>query len=109
MPDQDKPADSTGSEGASSSGSSSAAVKEKPSVKPSPVRKPPAHLPPWKVLLHNDDVNDMQHVIDTLLELTPLNQKDAELRTVEANDTGVALILQYVADLLHELPPPSFP
>ena len=68
-----------------------AAVKE--SVKPSPVRKPPQPLPPWKVLLHNDDVNDMGYVISTLIELTPLNKEDALERTVEANDTGLSLIL----------------
>ena len=90
MPDQDKPIEPAGN---SEGNGSNAAVKEKPSVKPSPVRKPPAQLPPWKVLLHNDDVNDMQHVVDTLMELTPLGKQDAELRTVEANDTGVALIL----------------
>lgn len=81
MPDNDKPTEPAGN----------AAVKE--AVKPSPVRKPPAPMPPWKVLLHNDDINDMQHVIDTLIELTPLGKQEAKLRTVEANDTGVALIL----------------
>lgn len=68
-----------------------AAVKE--SVKPSPVRKPPEMLPPWKVLLHNDDVNDMGYVVSTLIELTPLDKNAALERTVEANDTGLSLIL----------------
>ena len=68
-----------------------AAVKEAP--KPSPVRKPPQPLPPWKVLLHNDDVNDMPYVVDTIIELTPLDKQEAKQRTVEANDSGVALIL----------------
>jgi ATP-dependent Clp protease adaptor protein ClpS len=67
------------------------AVKE--AVKPSPVRKPPQPLPLWKVLLHNDDVNDMPYVIETLVDLTPLGLNEAKQRTIEANDTGVALIL----------------
>ena len=68
-----------------------AAVKE--ATKPSPVRKPPQPLPPWKVLLHNDDVNEMPYVVETLVDLTPLDQGEAKQRTLEANDTGVALIL----------------
>lgn len=71
--------------------SGGAAVKE--AVKPSPVRKPPQPLPPWKVLLHNDDVNAMDYVVDTILELTPLGKTEAVERTLEANDEGVALIL----------------
>lgn len=61
--------------------------------RPSPTRTPPAHLPPYRVLLHNDDVNAVDHVIASLLELTPLNlQRDAEV-TLEADTTGVALVL----------------
>ena len=83
--EQDKPAEPQGG----------AAVKEavRASAKPSPVRKSPQPLPPWKVLLHNDDVNEMGYVISTLIELTPLNKEDALERTVEANDSGVSLIL----------------
>lgn len=62
-------------------------------TKAKPVRKPPQPLPPWKVLLHNDDKNDMQHVILSIVELTPLNEQDAVNRMKEAHDTGVALIL----------------
>lgn len=28
-------------------------------------------LPPWRVLLHNDDVNDMLHVVNSIVDLTP--------------------------------------
>jgi ATP-dependent Clp protease adaptor protein ClpS len=72
---------------------SSAAVKNKPSRKKSPKRKPPAHLPPWKVLLHNDDKNDMPFVVKTIVQLTPLNENDAVERMKEAHETGVALLL----------------
>ena len=70
-----------------------AAAVAKPTRKRQPKRKPPQPLPPWKVLLHNDDKNDILFVVKTIMELTPLNEQDAKLRTVEANDTGVALLL----------------
>ena len=47
----------------------------------------------WKVLLHNDDKNDMGFVVATIVELTPLNEQEATLRMKEADDSGVALIL----------------
>jgi ATP-dependent Clp protease adaptor protein ClpS len=50
-------------------------------------------LPPWKVLLHNDDVNDFEHVIVTILKLTPLNEAEAIERTIEAHERGLALLL----------------
>ncbi len=50
-------------------------------------------MPPWKVLLHNDDKNSQQFVTMTIVELTPLNEQEAELRMQEADKTGVALIL----------------
>jgi len=69
------------------------AVKPKKPRKTAPKRKPPQPLPPWKVLLHNDDTNEFHYVIDTIVALTPLNAQDAELRTKEADQTGVALLL----------------
>jgi ATP-dependent Clp protease adaptor protein ClpS len=65
----------------------SAGVKTKP--------KPPEtqELPPYKVLLHNDDVNDMDYVIRTIMELTHLSKNDSTLRMWEAHNTGVALLL----------------
>lgn len=70
-----------------------AAAVAKPVRKRQPKRKPPQPLPPWKVLLHNDDKNEFPFVIKTIVELTPLNEQDATQRTREANDTGVALLL----------------
>ena len=65
-------------------------------------RKP---LPPWQVLLHNDDVNDIVFVADTIIELTTLNREDAVLRTLEAHQRGLALLLtthREHAELLQE-------
>ncbi len=50
-------------------------------------------LPPWKVLLHNDDVNDREYVVDTILMLAPLSRTAAQQRMLEADKSGVALLL----------------
>ena len=70
-----------------------AATKPKKKSKPAPQKTPPKVLPPWKVLLHNDDVNTPQHVVRTIVELTHLNEQAAKTRMEEADKTGVALIL----------------
>jgi len=72
---------------------SGTATKPKRAPRKAPQKKPPQPLPPWKVLLHNDDKNDILFVVRTVLELTPLNEQEAEKRTVEAHKTGVALLL----------------
>lgn len=62
-------------------------------------------LPPWKVLLHNDDVNEMLYVADTIVELTTLNRQDAVQRMLEAHQNGVAMLLvtnREHAELLQE-------
>jgi len=60
---------------------------------PTPTRRQPQKLPPYKLLLHNDAVNTFDHVIRSILRLTSLNEKDAILRTIEAHERGVALLL----------------
>jgi len=70
-----------------------ATAKPRRATKTNPKQRPPQMLPPWKVLLHNDDKNDMKFVVDTIVELTPLNKQDAEIRMKEADETGVALLL----------------
>ena len=77
MPDHDKEKEGRREE----SGSGTATAKPKRSTKKSPQTKPPQQLPPWKVLLHNDDKNDMIFVIHTVMELTPLKEQEAKLRT----------------------------
>jgi ATP-dependent Clp protease adaptor protein ClpS len=49
-------------------------------------------LPPFRVLLHNDDVNDIVHVIETLELLTPLNRRQAMKVTWEAHTRGLSLV-----------------
>ncbi len=78
-------------------GGGTATAKPKKAKRPAgavkPKKSPPGFLPPWKVLLHNDDKNAFEFVIATVVELTPLPQQEAEVRTKEANDSGVALLL----------------
>ena len=50
-------------------------------------------LPPYKVILHNDDVNDFGHVIRTILRLTHLKEHEAVHRTIEAHETGSSMLL----------------
>ena len=89
--EQDAPASGTGEKGGG--GGSTATVAPKGKAKQAPKKQPPGMLPPWKVLLHNDDKNDVVFVVDTIVELTPLKKQDAEIRTVEAHNTGVSLLL----------------
>lgn len=50
-------------------------------------------LPPYKVILHNDDVNTFEHVILSILKLTHLTEQQAELCTIEAHQTGSSVLL----------------
>jgi ATP-dependent Clp protease adaptor protein ClpS len=70
-----------------------AVAKPKRERKTVPKKKPPQQLPPWKVLLHNDDKSEFGFVIETIVELTPLKEQEAVIRTKEAHETGVALLL----------------
>ena len=72
---------------------SGAALAAPPAKRPAPTKREPKQLPPYKVLLHNDDVNTFEHIIASILKVTSLNAEDAVLKTVEAHDTGLALLL----------------
>lgn len=69
----------------------STAVAEAPSK--TPRRISPQHLPQFRVLLHNDDVNEMLFVVGTVMELAALPKERAILVVLEADSTGVALVL----------------
>lgn len=74
-------------------------------TRPQPARPRVDRMPPWKVLLHNDNINEMGYVIETIIELTAMNPQTALLRMVEAHKTGVALLVtthKEYAELLQE-------
>ncbi len=43
--------------------------------------------------MHNDDVNVIDDVVKSLQKVTPLTREDAVSRVLEAQNTGVALLL----------------
>jgi len=76
-----------------SAGTVVAEPKKSARTSTAPAKKLPSLLPPWSVLLHNDDKNEMLFVIRAIVELTPLNREDAMQRMFEAHKSGVALLL----------------
>jgi len=64
---------------------------------PTPTRRPadlkPGKLQPWKVVLHNDDVNGMEDVVTSIKRLTPLSDQAAVRRMLEAHQRGRAMLL----------------
>lgn len=71
-------------------GSSSTATATKPAQpKAPPVSKP---LDMYKVLLHNDDVNEMMFVVQSIVDIVPMPAQKAFTVMVEAHKSGVALV-----------------
>jgi ATP-dependent Clp protease adaptor protein ClpS len=57
----------------------------------STVRKP---APRYRVLLHNDDFNSMEHVVQTLMStVSSLTQPQAVNIMMEAHMSGIALVI----------------
>lgn len=51
-------------------------------------------LPPWRVMLHNDDHNSMDHVMMALLDtVQSLSAEQAVAIMLEAHTSGVALVV----------------
>lgn len=84
QPQQPSPAQSDGPKGAGTS------VAAKPSrAKAAPVSKP---LDQYKVLLHNDDVNEMMFVVQAIVQVVPMAAEQAFTVMAEAHQSGVALV-----------------
>jgi ATP-dependent Clp protease adaptor protein ClpS len=49
------------------------------------------HIPLFKVLLHNDDHNSMDHVIKSLMQVFKFEPKVCERIMMEAHQNGIAL------------------
>jgi ATP-dependent Clp protease adaptor protein ClpS len=54
---------------------------------------PPKHLPQWKVILHNDDINGFNDVVKAVRRLVHLSEAVAVARVREAHQVGCALLL----------------
>ena len=70
-----------------------------------PTKTPPKPLRPWKVIVHNDDVNTYEHVIRTFIEVVRMESQDALLKTIEVDKQGlsvVAMAHRERAELLQE-------
>lgn len=52
-----------------------------------------AKLPPYRVVLHNDDVNAFEDVIIAVMEITGLAAPVAFARTLEAHERGRSTLL----------------
>ena len=51
------------------------------------------HIPLYKVLLHNDDVNSMDHVIKSLMRVFQFKQDVCGRIMIEAHNNGMALCI----------------
>ena len=74
-------------------------------TRPAPSPPKPRRLPPYRVLLHNDDVNDMLFVATTIVELARLTRPEALERMLEAHQQGLSLLMvthREHAELLEE-------
>lgn len=52
-------------------------------------------LPPWRVVLHNDDVNSMDHVVRSLLRSVPSLTPEAAVEVMlTAHEQGEATVIR---------------
>ncbi len=63
-----------------------------PTVTPAPQTQPSRPLPQWKVILHNDPINDAEVIVKRVVEFTPLSEQEASIKTLEAHKEGQALL-----------------
>ena len=67
-------------------------MAESPSTTPSTVvEREQIVMPRYKVLLHNDDVNSMEHVVKALRQVFKFELEECVRIMIEAHDQGVAL------------------
>ncbi len=65
-----------------------------PSIKTGAVlERQTTHIPLFKVLLHNDDQNTMEHVVKALMHVFRFEQTESERIMLEAHRKGVALCI----------------
>ena len=82
------------SESSSDDGDSGTATVERSrrATRPAEPRPRCDVLPRWRVLLHNDNVNEITFVVDTVIDIARIERQDAILRVIEAHNDGLALL-----------------
>ena len=73
--------------------------------KPKPAKPQRSQLPRFKLILHNDDVNEMLSVVAAIVQLTHLRRPEAFQRMIEAHQRGLTLLMtthREHAELLEE-------
>jgi ATP-dependent Clp protease adaptor protein ClpS len=69
-------------------------MAQNPSTKTAPVAdREKIHMPRYKVLLHNDDSNSMEHVLKALRHVFKFDMQECERIMLEAHQKGVALCI----------------
>ncbi len=70
-------------------------LKGAPESRPVPgAPRPPSNtLPQFRVVLHNDDFNEMRYVVRTIIELTRLDSSRAQDIMRTAHERGSAVVL----------------
>ena len=71
----------------------SSAVQARPKPKPRPARPRRRKLPPYKLLLHNDEVNTMDDVVHSIVRITPLTAAQAIRKMLEAHHSRTSVLL----------------
>jgi len=67
-------------------------MAEHPQTKTTPViDREKIIMPRYKVLLHNDDVNSMEHVVKALRKVFRFDEPECVRLMIEAHNNGVAL------------------
>lgn len=92
-PDLPTPTNSSGGSGVPQGPETDLGVGATMEAKPLPRRPKLDQLPSYRVMLHDDDINTDVFVMQTLMELTPLNQTAAFDITELAQKQGVAQVL----------------
>jgi ATP-dependent Clp protease adapter protein ClpS len=75
-----------------SDGDSATAVATRPRTTPAPTKVD--RLPPWRVLLHNDDHSAMDEVVLAIQKVTHLTMREAFMRMLEAHTRGIAVLVE---------------
>lgn len=71
----------------------SSSQRPQASVQDKPAEPRADRLPPYRVLLHNDDATPMDWVVETLILLTPHTVRAAMRIMLQAHNSGSALVL----------------